>query len=77
VRVLELTEQVVAALVIAVRQGVELRGRVQTLALSAPLAEHLERLGEAVPLIGEDRALESDLRHVLSLIDREAWRLYA
>jgi hypothetical protein len=30
-----------------------------------------------VPLIAEDRALEGDLRHVMALIDREEWPLYA
>lgn len=76
VRVLELTEQVVAALIIAVRQGVMLRGRIQPLALSAVLTAQLAQLAEAVPEIGEDRALEGDLRHVMALIDRQAWPLY-
>jgi len=76
VRVLELTEQVVAALVIAVRQGVSLRGRVTPLMLSDTLTAYLAQLAEAVPMIEEDRALEGDLRHVMALIDRQEWRLY-
>lgn len=76
VRVLELTEQVVAALLIAVRQGVTLRGKIQPLSLSAVLAAHVAELAEAVPAIAEDRALEGDLRHVMALIDRQEWRLY-
>lgn len=76
VRVLELTEQVVAALLIASRQGVELRARVQPLTLSPTLTSHLAELAAAVPLIEEDRALEGDLRHLLGLIDRQEWQLY-
>jgi histidine ammonia-lyase len=76
VRVLELTEQVVAALVIAVRQGVWLRGRAKPLTLSDTLSAHLAELEAAVPAIEEDRALDGDLRRVMSLIDRRAWRLY-
>jgi histidine ammonia-lyase len=76
VRVLELTEQVVAGMIIAVRQGVWLRGKVKPLTLSDTLSAHLTELGEAVPAIEEDRALEGDLRRVLALIDRQAWRLY-
>jgi histidine ammonia-lyase len=76
VRVLELTEQVVAALVIAARQGVALRGRVTPLQLSDALEAHIAELEAAVPFIEEDRALEGDLRHIMALIDRQEWRLY-
>jgi histidine ammonia-lyase len=76
VRVLELTEQVVAALIIAVRQGVALRGRVTPVVLSETLAAHVAELEAAVPMIEEDRALEGDLRHVMALLDRREWRLY-
>jgi histidine ammonia-lyase len=76
VRVLELTEQVVAALVIAVRQGVWLRGRAKPLTLSDTLSAHFAELEAAVPAIEEDRALDGDLRHVMALIERRAWRLY-
>ncbi len=75
-RVLELTEQVVAALVIAARQGVALRGRVTPLQLSDTLAAHIVELEAAVPMIEEDRALEGDLRRVMVMIDRQEWRLY-
>jgi histidine ammonia-lyase len=76
VRVLELTEQVVAGMIIAVRQGVWLRGKVKPLTLSSTLSAHLTEIGEAVPAVEEDRALEGDLRRLLALIDRQAWRLY-
>ncbi len=76
VRVLELTEQVLAGMIIAVRQGVWLRGKVKPLTLSAALSAYLGQVGDAVPVIEEDRALEADLRRLMVLIDRQEWRLY-
>ena len=77
-RVLELTEQVVAALLITVRQGVALRLRVQPdAALHASLSNMTEVLGNDVALIVEDRRLEPDLRLLLERIRSQAWELYA
>jgi histidine ammonia-lyase len=77
-RVLELTEQVVAALLITVRQGVALRCRVQPdAAPHAPLAGMMEALGRDVELIAEDRRLEPELRVLLARIRDQAWTLYA
>jgi len=77
-RVLELTEQVVAALLITVRQGVALRCRVQPdAAPHAPLADMMEALGRDVELIAEDRRLEPELRVLLARIRDQAWTLYA
>lgn len=77
-RVLELTEQVVAALLITVRQGVWLRCRVNpALALTAPLARMTQALGADVAPIMEDRRLEPDLRLLLERIRAQAWELYA
>ncbi|HWU97900.1 MAG TPA: aromatic amino acid ammonia-lyase [Oxalicibacterium sp.] len=77
-RVLELTEQVVAALLITVRQGVELRRRVQP---DAPLHGSLERmtqiLGADIAVIEEDRRLESELRVLLQRMRDQSWNLYA
>lgn len=77
-RVLELTEQVVAALLITVRQGVALRLRVQPdAALHASLSNMTEVLGKDIALIVEDRRLEPDLRVLLERIRSQAWELYA
>ncbi len=77
-RVLELTEQVVAALLITVRQGVELRHRVQP---DAPLHASLEHmtqvLGADIAVIEEDRRLESELRVLLQRMRDQSWNLYA
>jgi histidine ammonia-lyase len=76
-RVLELTEQVTAALLITVRQGVWLRCRLNpAVAPEAPLASMLETLGADVGVIDEDRRLEPDLRVMLERIRARSWKLY-
>jgi histidine ammonia-lyase len=80
-RVLELTEQVVAALLITVRQGVWLRNEQNP---EIPLAElpggRLAAMQQAlcadIAPIAEDRMLEPDLRLLLDRIRTRAWSLY-
>jgi len=61
-RVLELSEQVGAAMLIAARQGLALRRRLDpTLTLPAPLADFLAVLEDRIPLVAEDRALDREL----------------
>jgi len=77
-RVLELTEQVVAALLITVRQGVWLRCRFTPEVQPEPqLAEMLQALGADVAPVEEDRRLEPDLRLLIERIRSQAWSLYA
>ena len=77
-RVLELTEQVVAALLITVRQGVWLRCRANAGEPAQPALMHMmELLGADVAVIAEDRRLEPDLRVLLERIRAQAWELYA
>ena len=77
-RVLELTEQVVAALLISVRQGVWLRCRQNPDAeLQAPLQAMLAALSADIPEIIEDRRLDTDLRLMLKRIRDQDWSLYA
>ena len=77
-RVLELTEQVAAGLLITVRQGVWLRCRLNPSAL--PQAQRSKRmidaLGADIAVIEEDRRLEPDLRLLLERIRSRAWKLY-
>jgi histidine ammonia-lyase len=76
-RVLELTEQVVAALLITVRQGVWLRCRLNSsVQPSAPLQAMLDRLDADFSTVAEDRRLEPDLRLLLERIQSHAWNLY-
>ncbi len=76
-RVLELTEQVAAALLITVQQGTLLRRRVNPdVAPEAPLQAMAESLAADIRTIEEDRRLESDLRVMLERIRARAWKLY-
>ena len=76
-RVLELTEQVVAALLITVQQGVWLRRRVSpAVAPEAPLQQMLDMLAGDIRVIEEDRRLEPDLRLMLERIRARSWKLY-
>lgn len=78
-RIVELTEQVVAAMLIAARQGIELRQRVagpQSELRDEPAAMYGD-LRQRIPLIEEDRALDGELRSLLDDVRSERWALYA
>ena len=77
-RVLELTEQVVAAMLIAARQALALRRRANPrLALSPALVSFLAELEDRIALVVEDRALDVDLQLLLAALREPAWRPYA
>jgi histidine ammonia-lyase len=76
-RVLELTEQVVAALLITVRQGVWLRLRLTPDVLPhAALTQMMEQLGADIAVVEEDRRMDPELRLLLERIRSKAWKLY-
>jgi histidine ammonia-lyase len=76
-RVLELVEQVAAALLIAVRQGVWLRCRLNRSMLpGAALKNMMDALSTDINVIEEDRRLEPDLRLLLERIRGRVWKLY-
>ncbi len=78
-RVLSLSEQVMVALLITVRQGVALR-QLQpegALALQAGANDFLDDLNRRIPFIEEDVALEPLLRQLLSDLHNQTWRPYA
>ncbi|MCE9667099.1 aromatic amino acid ammonia-lyase [Myxococcus stipitatus] len=76
-RVLELSEQVVAAMLIAARQGLALRERVAGgLNLSPALASMRHDLERRIPLVEEDRALDRELQALLGAIREREWTLY-
>jgi histidine ammonia-lyase len=76
-RVLQLTEQVVAALLITVRQGIELRLRlIPGSTLPAALASMHQDLCARVAFIEEDRALDTTLVALMGVIDSQEWSLY-
>jgi histidine ammonia-lyase len=73
-RILELTEQVAVAVLLAVVQGVELRGNVD--ALSPAVQKTALQLREHSPFLSVDRALEQELRLCLELVRKQYWDLY-
>lgn len=76
-RIIELTEQVAAALLITVRQAIQLRmGLDPEVKLSATLADMHACLSDSIPFINEDRALDKELRALLDEIRSDAWSLY-
>jgi histidine ammonia-lyase len=81
-RVLELTEQVAAALTLASVQGVRLRQKLaeakstEPAELTPPVDAFLRNVGEYSPFLDEDRPLESELRRVCGLIREGNWELY-
>ncbi|EXI65568.1 MAG: Histidine ammonia-lyase [Candidatus Accumulibacter adjunctus] len=76
-RILELTEQVAAALVLATAQAVELRFRDETPVLTANCAAFVEAVRVHSEFLDEDRPLEGDLRCTVELIRSRHWSLDA
>ena len=74
IRVLELTEQVASAMLIAVVQAVELRGNQQQ--LSFELQTTIKEVREKISFLTTDRAMEQELRLVMQLIRDRHWSLY-
>src|SRR3546814_13062979 len=73
-RVLELTEQVAAALAIACVQAVRLRsGDLDEDDLTAPLAEFTKLLGELIPFVDADQPLDHILRALCSDMEAPIW----
>ena len=77
-RTIELTEQVVAALLVTARQGIALRRAHEG---SARLSDDAEAmfldLEARIPLVEEDRALDGELRALLQALRGREWNLYA
>lgn len=78
-RVLELTEQVAAAELLAVCQAIEIRlrrGELQEADMGAEVLEMKKLVLSDFPLLVEDRVLEGDLRRTLGNIQQGLWSLY-
>jgi histidine ammonia-lyase len=71
-RVLQLTEQVAAGLVLGVVQAVELRG----VPLAGPLAAFVAEIRRLSPRVEEDRPLEGELRATVAAIQLARFPLY-
>ncbi|MCG9781701.1 aromatic amino acid ammonia-lyase [Vibrio brasiliensis] len=78
-RVLELTEQVAAASLLASIQAVEIRRRHNELD-EHHMSDNLKMIRDAVlsefEFVAEDRPLEHDLRHFITRIQQRHWALY-
>lgn len=78
-RVLQLTEQVAAAQLMAAVQGLRLREREGVLTpenYSQGLQQFLKRLELTIPFINEDKPLENCLRDIVDHIQRRVWPIY-
>ena len=75
-RVLELTEQVCVAMLVAARQGVALRCAQDDVVPSTALQAFQADLEERIPFVAEDRALDTDLITLLVALRARAWKLY-
>lgn len=76
-RVIELTEQVVAAMLIAARQACVLRERIAPgKPLGSAPAGMLTDLCQRIALVEEDRALDGELRLLLNDVRERRWSLY-
>jgi histidine ammonia-lyase len=79
-RVLELTEQVTSAALLASNQAVELRlrqGRLEDFELSEHIVAMRADIATFFEPLEEDRPLEATLRHTIELIRQQHWALYA
>ncbi|MEZ8825436.1 histidine ammonia-lyase [Vibrio amylolyticus] len=78
-RVLELTEQVAAASLLAGTQAIEIRKRHNELD-EQHMSDNLKMIRDAVlsefEFVAEDRPLEKDLRHFIDRIQQRHWSLY-
>ncbi|MGZ9896961.1 HAL/PAL/TAL family ammonia-lyase [Shewanella gaetbuli] len=77
-RVLQLTEQVAAAALLAMSQGIQLRIQQQELlesSLTPSLAKTLAQVNEDFEFLVEDRPLESILRQTVSKIQQGEWEV--
>jgi len=78
-RVLQLTEQVAAALLIAVRQGLEIRLKKSELSeksISLSVNKFYLELQKDFEFLTADRPLENDLRNLVENIQQKKWELY-
>ena len=79
IRVLELTEQVASAVLMASAQGVELRlqrGELKAESLATAISTTREEVFSRFDLLEEDRPLENDLRNFVDCIQQQVWSTY-
>lgn len=80
IRVLQLTEQVAAAALLASCQGLELRmknNEIHSDDVSNKIIDLLAEVRTISPFVTEDRALDSELRTTIDGIQNKSWDLYS
>jgi len=80
IRVLQLTEQVAAAALLASCQGLELRmknNEIHNDDVSNKIIDLLAEVRTISPFVTEDRALDSELRTMIDGIQNKSWDLYS
>jgi histidine ammonia-lyase len=78
-RILELTEQVAAAMVLATQQAVQLRrrqGELEAGQLPGEMRAFVEKVSADFEFLEEDRRLDQTLRRGVETIRAQAWKLY-
>ena len=78
-RILELTEQVIAANLLATVQALQLRlqsGELQASHLLPQILAMKASVEDVCPLVIEDRPLDSAMRGIIGLIRARQWSLY-
>lgn len=78
-RVLQLTEQVASAVLLAGCQGLELRlqnGEHNREEISEPVLRTLNQVRRLSAFVDEDRALDTELRALIECIQQQQWPLY-
>lgn len=78
-RVMQLTEQVLASTLLAAVQALRIRiksGELDHDSLSSNLMEMYDDVAENFETLVEDRPLESDLRYTIDAIQTKRWKLY-
>jgi len=78
-RVLQLTEQVASAVLLACCQGVELRvekNNLQTKDISKKITALIESVRTVSAFLDEDRALDKELHQIIDHIRQKSWGLY-
>jgi histidine ammonia-lyase len=78
-RILQLTEQVAAATLLAACQGIELREQAgdSEHTLTGGMETTLKQIRERYPALKEDRALDKELRRLVDDIQQQRWTLYS
>ena len=77
-RILQLTEQVAAAALLAMSQGIQLRisqNELDINSLTPSLAKTLAQVSEDFELLVEDRPLEAVLRQTVAKIQQGEWEV--